>query len=95
MRPELRHFYSHYTTDNTLKRIWTRMATKSITVELTVFPSMAPKDFADGKELANTASDKIRAVVAPGQKTVEKAKIPGVAERGEQRTEPPAPNGYY
>lgn len=95
MRPELRHFYSHYTSDNTLKRIWTRLATESITIELTVFPPMNPKNYADGKQLANAASDIIRAEVAPNQKIVEKAKIPGVAERGEQRSKPPKPGGGY
>ncbi len=94
MRPELRHYYSHYTSDNTLSRIWTRLATKSITIELTVFPAMDPKDYADGKELANEASGLIRAIVAPDQKTVEKAKIPGVAERGEDRIEPPKKGMY-
>ncbi len=89
MRPELRHYYSHYTTDNTLKRIWTRLATESITVELTVFPAMNPADYDSAETLANKASALIRHVVAPNQTVVEKAKIPGVAEKGE--TQPSAP----
>jgi 1-acyl-sn-glycerol-3-phosphate acyltransferase len=92
MRPELRHYYSHYTTDNALKRIWTRLATESITIELTVFPSMNPADYKSAEDLANTASRLIRQVVAPNQTVVEKAKIPGVAERGE--TNPSKPPAY-
>ena len=94
MRPDLRHYYSHYTSNNTLKRIWTRLATESITVELTVFPPMNPADYASGEDLANSASALIRHVVAPDQTVVEKAKIPGVAERGEVRP-PENPDKYH
>lgn len=82
-REDLRHFYSHYNTHNTLQRIWTRFATRSLTIELTAFPALNPKDFRDEKELANKAGELVRSVVAPHQKEVEKASIPGVAERGQ------------
>lgn len=95
MRPEKRHFYSHFTTDNALSRIWTRLATKSITIEVTALPSMNPKDFNNEKELVNEAFDRIRAIVAPGQTVVEPAKIPGVLEKGEERTEEPKKPGLY
>lgn len=80
-REDLRHFYSHYNTNNTLKRIWTRLATKDLTIELTAFPPLNPKDFKDQFELANKAGELVRSVVAPHQKEVGKAVIPGVKER--------------
>lgn len=95
MRPDLRHYYSHYTSTNALKRIWTRLATESLTIELTVFPSMDPKDYDSAETLANTANALIRGIVAPHQTVVEKAKIPGVAERGEKKTEQPRPRSMY
>jgi 1-acyl-sn-glycerol-3-phosphate acyltransferase len=94
MRPELRHYYSHYTSDNTLKRIWTRLATESITVELTVLPVMNPADYKSAEDLANTASSLIRHIVAPNQTVVEKAKIPGVAEKGEVQPSAPPTHKY-
>lgn len=87
MRPEMRHYYSHYSSQNTLKRIWTRLATKSITIELKAFAPLDPSDFDDAKGLANAAGELVRSFVAPDQIGFEKAEIPGVAERGQK--EPP------
>lgn len=95
MRPEKRHYYSHYTSDSALSRIWTRLCTESITVEVTVLPSVDPKKFADEKVLANEIFNEIRGIVAPEQTVVEPAKIPGVLDRGEVRAEEPPKRGMY
>ncbi len=89
-REDLRHFYSHYNTENTLKRIWTRLATRNLTIELTAFPPMAPKDYKDQFELINKAGDQIRSVVAPGQTEIRPASIPGVKDR-DKPSDPPKP----
>lgn len=83
-RSDLREFYAHYNTNNTLKRIWTRMATRDITIEVTAFSPLSPKDYKDQFALINEAGALIRGVVAPDQKTVEPARIPGGKDRNRQ-----------
>ncbi|MEC8665778.1 MAG: 1-acyl-sn-glycerol-3-phosphate acyltransferase [Pseudomonadota bacterium] len=96
MRPEMRHYYSHFTSLNTIKRIWTRLATESITIELKAFEPLDPADFNDAKDLANAAGELVRSFAAPDQVGFEKAKIPGVRERGEKDDTPPPPQrGLY
>jgi 1-acyl-sn-glycerol-3-phosphate acyltransferase len=77
-REDLRRFYSHYNNKDTLKRIWTRLATRTMTIEMTVFPTMDPKDYKDQFDLINKAGELVRKEVAPDQKIVEPAKIPDV-----------------
>ncbi len=77
-REDLRRFYCHPDTRSTLKRIWIRFATKSTTIELTVFSPMNPRDYKDQFDLINEAGDLVRAVVAPAQTIVEPARIPNV-----------------
>jgi 1-acyl-sn-glycerol-3-phosphate acyltransferase len=77
-REDLRHYYSHYTSKETLKRIISRLATKEIVLELKAFEPLNPADFADEKELANKACDLIRSFVSPHQKDVTPAEIPNI-----------------
>ena len=49
-----------------------------MTIELTAFPTMDPKDYGDQFELINEAGQLIRDVVSPGQIEVLPARIPGV-----------------
>ena len=73
---ELRNLYT-LPGRNTLRRIWKRAQVRKMTLELTVLPPLNPKDFKDAQELANKAAQDIAGVVNPGQKTFEKAHIPG------------------
>lgn len=84
--PELINRYSYYEEDNMLTRIWKRLQTKDMTIELTVFPPMHPADYTDQFELINDAGDMIRDVVAPHQTEVNPAVIPGVDK--EQKSQP-------
>jgi len=77
----LRNLYSMPAERNTLKRIWKRLQIKSITLELTAFAPLTPRDFADEKALINQAALNIASVINPGQTTFEKAKIPVAATR--------------
>ncbi len=72
----LRALYSMHDEGNVLRRLWKRMQVKNITLELTAFEPLDPKNFKDAKELANTAALEVASVINPGQKTFEKAKIP-------------------
>ena len=85
--PSLREAYSMHATKDTLRRIWERLGYGNITLELTVFPPLNPKDFPDGKALMNEAHRQIVGIVAPDQKTVEKAPIE--ATQGERKTSRP------
>ena len=77
-QPDLINRYSYYKEDNMLTRIWKRLQTKDMTIELTAFPTMDPKDYDDQFELINEAGQLIRDVVSPGQTEVLPARIPGV-----------------
>lgn len=59
-----------------LKSIWGRLMTKGVTMELTAFPALDPKDFADAKAIMNRAAAQVATVVNPGQTTFEKRNIP-------------------
>ena len=73
---DLRNQYSMYDDNHTLTRIFKRLQIRSTTLELTVFPALAPADFGDAKDLINKAAIDIAGVVNPGQTTFEKAEIP-------------------
>lgn len=77
--PELRQYYSHYENDNMLKRVWTRLATKTMTLEVTLFPPLDPKNFNDQFDLINTAHKQVQQVVAPDQTDVKPGFIPSKA----------------
>jgi 1-acyl-sn-glycerol-3-phosphate acyltransferase len=73
--PELRAYYSRFDEDNMLKRIWNRMATKTMTIEVTVFPAMNPADYKDQFELINAAHKQVQQTVAPDQREVKAGTI--------------------
>jgi 1-acyl-sn-glycerol-3-phosphate acyltransferase len=77
--PELRAFYSRFAEDDMLKRIWNRMGTKSMTIEVQSFPTMDPKNYKDQFELINAAHKQVQQVVAPNQKDIETSAIPVLA----------------
>jgi 1-acyl-sn-glycerol-3-phosphate acyltransferase len=83
----LREVYSMNSNKNALKRIWNRLGYRDIVLELTAFPPLKPKDFKDAKSLMNEAHSQIVSVVAPNQKTIEKAPIR--ATEGEKKTSRP------
>jgi 1-acyl-sn-glycerol-3-phosphate acyltransferase len=74
---DLRNQYSMFYKNNTLTRIWKRLKIREITLDLTAFPPMDPKDYSDAKALINKAALDIASVVNPGQTVFEKAVIPG------------------
>jgi 1-acyl-sn-glycerol-3-phosphate acyltransferase len=74
--PELRAYYSRFDEDNMIKRIWNRMATKTMTIEVTVFPAMNPADYKDQFELINAAHKQVQQAVAPDQGEVRAGAIP-------------------
>ena len=74
---DIRNQYSRHSEHNALKRTWHRLQIKETRIELTIFPALNPKDFADAKELSNKAALDVASVVNPGQTTFEKAVIPG------------------
>jgi 1-acyl-sn-glycerol-3-phosphate acyltransferase len=87
---DLRNLYSRYDENNTIKRIWNRLGTKDMTIELTAFEPLHPSDFKDQFELINHAGAQIRALVAPEQKEVKPAIIPGVDKnKGDNNTPKP------
>jgi 1-acyl-sn-glycerol-3-phosphate acyltransferase len=88
--PILKNAYSLYHESNTIKRLWNRLSTKSIEIELTAFEPLQPKHYKDQKELINAAHDKVKSVVAPDQQDIIKAAIPGVDDHKPQ-TYAPAP----
>ena len=81
---KLRNLYSLPGRD-TFNRILKRAQTKSMTLELTVFPPLDPKDFKDAKELATRAAKDIASVVNPGQTDFEKGHIPGYSPEKPQK----------
>lgn len=87
---ELRDLYAMYKEENTLKRIWKRMQIRNMTLELTAFPPLAPKDFEDAKQLINKAALDVASVINPGQTTFEKAVIPGHPPKAPPPPTPPA-----
>lgn len=90
-KPELIESYSMFHEDNTLKRIWRRLAIGKTEIELTVFPPLNPKDFKDQFELINAAHENVRSVVAPNQTETKKAAIPGVDDHRADTVAPPRP----
>lgn len=91
---ELREFYSHYNSNKTLERILTRLATKEIRIELNASAPMQIENYADEKELANSACDLVREFVCPHQKEVKRAEIPNVdgpSRNDSANMSPPAP----
>lgn len=85
--PLMQEPYSMGGAGYSLKDIWRRLGYKNITLELTAFPPLDPKDFPDGKGLMNEAHRQITALVAPDQTVIEKAPIK--ATEGEKKTKRP------
>jgi 1-acyl-sn-glycerol-3-phosphate acyltransferase len=79
--PDLRYLYSMRNEGKFLKRLWKRFQVKNITLELTAFDALNPKDFAKAgatpedlaKDLANAAACKVAEVINPGQTEFENA----------------------
>lgn len=77
-RDEIRNLYSRQDQGMSLKSIWQRLGTKSMTIELTAFEPLRPREFENQFDLINQAHERVRSVVAPHQTGVKKAYIPGV-----------------
>lgn len=74
---ELRNSYS-LPEAGMLSFIWKRATTRDTVIELTAFAPLDPKDFNSAEDLINKAHELVRNVVAPHQKAVAKAIIPGM-----------------
>lgn len=79
---DLRNTYSLHDTQSMLSFAWKRAQTRSTVVELTAFAPLHPKDFESAEDLINEAHRLVRGVVAPQQKVVAKAHIPGMDTPG-------------
>lgn len=74
---QLRNLYSLQDEKSMVKTFWKLFQIRSMTLELTTFAPLNPKDFGDAKDMINKAAQDIASVVNPGQTVFEKAVIPG------------------
>ncbi|MBU6475830.1 MAG: 1-acyl-sn-glycerol-3-phosphate acyltransferase [Alphaproteobacteria bacterium] len=73
----LRDFYRMNNGGKTLSNVWKSLQVKNITLEVTAFAPLDPRDFKSAEDLANAAALSVASVVNPGQTTFRKAVIPG------------------
>ncbi len=59
-----------------LKKFWKRLQLKETTLELTAFPALQKKDYADAKAMANKAAADVATIINPGQTEFTKAPMP-------------------
>ena len=88
--PELRKAYTAHDKTGMLAQFWRLLTTKEMTVELTPLPVLEPKNFKDHFALTNEAHRQVASVIAPEQKTVYSAIIPG-QDASKRKVQPIAP----